>query len=54
MDFPEAMVESHGINLRITRECVRIIELTLNPSLRKRGTYTPSLSKRRGQGMSLI
>jgi hypothetical protein len=39
------MVESHRINIRITREGVRIIELTLNPSLRKRGTYTPSLFK---------
>jgi hypothetical protein len=44
------MVESHRINIRITREGVRITELTLNPSLRKRGTYTPSLFKRRGRG----
>jgi len=42
VDFPEAIVESHRINIRI--------ELTLNPSLRKRGTYTPSLLKRRGSG----
>jgi hypothetical protein len=28
------------------------IELTLNPSLGKRGTYLPSLFKRRGRGMS--
>jgi hypothetical protein len=45
------MVESLRINLRITKEGVRIIELTLppkadpplaeNPSLRKRGTHHP-------------
>jgi len=47
--FPEAMVESHRINSRITREYVRIIELTLNPSLRKRGTC-PLLFLREGAG----
>ena len=52
-DFTEAMAESHRINIRIRREGVRIIELTLPPkadppmaeypSLRKRGTYLPFL-----------
>jgi hypothetical protein len=49
MDFPETMVESYRINIRITREGVGIIKLTLYPSLRKRGTY-PLLFLREGSG----
>ncbi len=41
--------QNSGVGLRFG-----IAELTLNPSLRKRGTLcSPSLSKRRGRGLSL-
>ena len=43
--------------LRMCKKSCAMIQLTLNPSLKKRGTlkrdcFSPSLSKRRSQGMS--